>query len=109
MATRGLVLAVLRPHHRKNAQLGESRRAPQPSLDRAVLVVGEPVRASLLEIDRRLARQRNRSLDSARRGHIELLVELLEDAAVEAVADVRSTLMTIERKILSPSSPPSAA
>src|SRR5450631_1741731 len=103
MATRGLVLAVLRPHHRKNAQLGESRRAPQPSLDRAVLVVGEPVRASLIEIDRRLARQRNRSLDSARRGHI----ELLEDAAVEAVADVRSTLMTIERKIFSPSSPPS--
>ena len=40
---RALVAAVLRPHDREDAQLGEVRRASQKALDLGVLAVGQAV------------------------------------------------------------------
>src|SRR5215469_17693211 len=74
---------MLRPHHREHAQLGVGRRAPDDLLDLAILVGGEAVRAGQLDIDLRLARER--------------------------FGIAHRALPAIERKILSPSSPPSIA
>ncbi len=42
-ALRGLVRAVLAPHHREHAEFGQARRAPQHLQDARVLLGGEPV------------------------------------------------------------------
>src|SRR5580692_6561833 len=82
MDARRLVRAMLRPHHRKNAELCVSRRAPEDLFDFVVLVGRKSERAGLLDIGFRLDRKRNRTL-------------------------AHRTLPSIDWKILSPSSPPS--
>src|SRR6202171_5547012 len=74
---------MLRPHHRKNAQLCVGRSAADYLLDLAILVGGKAVRASLFDIDFRIAGQRNQ----------------------RALAN--RALPAIDSKILSPSLPPS--
>src|SRR5437868_316691 len=73
---------MLRPHHREDTEFGESRRTAENALYVVKFVRAEAMRARLSEINLRLARQR-----SWRHAHL--------------------ALSTIERKILSPSSPPS--
>src|SRR5579862_5805123 len=82
MDTRRLVRAMLRPHHRKNAELGVGGRAADDLFDLVVLVRRKSEGASLLDIGFWLARKRNRM-----RAH--------------------RALSAIDWKILSPSSPPS--
>src|SRR5690348_2693707 len=51
MCTRGLVGAVLAPHHRKNAQFDEIRRASQERFDACVFFVRKSVLANDLGRD----------------------------------------------------------
>src|SRR5258708_2505450 len=51
---------MLRPHHRKNAELGPGRSAPDYLFDLFVLVGGKAVRAGFSEIYLPIARDRDR-------------------------------------------------
>src|SRR5258708_22788599 len=82
--TRRFVRAMLRPHHRKNPELGVGRRASYYLFDLVVLVRRKSERAGLSDIGFRLARKRNRML-------------------------AHRALPSIDWNILSPSSPPSIA
>src|SRR6266481_4954985 len=82
MYARRFVRAMLRPHHREHTKLGVSRHAPNDFLNFPILVRREPERTRLLDIHFRIARKRNGTL-------------------------AHRAPPAIDRKILSPSSPPS--
>src|SRR5258708_10286468 len=82
MNPRRFVRAMLRPHHRKHSKLGVGRHAPNDFLNFPILLRRKPERTGLLDIYFRIARKRNGTL-------------------------AHRAPPAIDRKILSPSSPPS--
>ena len=72
LSPRVLVGAVLAPHDREDAELGEVRFAPEDLLDALEFLRGEPVFRDQIGRDRRIGRWRQKSGD----GHAADLVEL---------------------------------